>query len=111
MLAISARLAPLPPRRFFISLLPSALVPPKKYTRLAEVFDPPFDTAFDTALAAVFSTDLTFLTATFSSLAAAARMPLPWPFLTGLALFLDLELDFDVWVRLLVTLGMGAYLP
>jgi hypothetical protein len=38
-------------------------------------------------------------------------MPLLWPFLTGLAPFLDLELDFEVWVRLLVTLGMGAYLP
>ena len=30
--AISARLAPLPPRRFFISLLPSAVPAPKKYT-------------------------------------------------------------------------------
>src|SRR2546421_6821751 len=32
MLVISARLAPLPPRRFFMSALPSALPPPKKYT-------------------------------------------------------------------------------
>src|ERR1035437_6460239 len=34
MLVISARLAPLPPSRFFMSLLPSALPPPKKYTCL-----------------------------------------------------------------------------
>jgi hypothetical protein len=32
--AISARLAPLPPRRFFIVALPSADLPPKKYTIL-----------------------------------------------------------------------------
>src|SRR5262245_24787169 len=35
MLVISARLAPLPPRRFFISARPSALPLPKKYTDLA----------------------------------------------------------------------------
>src|ERR1017187_1982459 len=34
MLVISARFAPLPPSRFFMSLFPSALPPPKKYTRL-----------------------------------------------------------------------------
>src|SRR4051812_420496 len=36
MLVISARLAPLPPSKFFISLLPSALPPPKKKIRLFE---------------------------------------------------------------------------
>jgi hypothetical protein len=34
MFDISARFAPLPPRRFFISLLPSALPPPKWKMRL-----------------------------------------------------------------------------
>src|SRR6476469_9364129 len=33
MLAISARFAPLPPSRFFISFVPSALPPPKKKVR------------------------------------------------------------------------------
>src|SRR3954447_12819017 len=33
MLVISARFAPLPPSRFFISLFPSALPPPKKKMR------------------------------------------------------------------------------
>src|SRR5258708_23143601 len=44
MLAISARLAPLPPSRFFISLLPSALPPPKKNVRLPPVFTTGFAT-------------------------------------------------------------------
>jgi hypothetical protein len=35
MFAISARFAPLPPSRFFISFVPSALPPPKKNVRFA----------------------------------------------------------------------------
>ena len=35
MFAISARFAPLPPSRFFISFVPSALLPPKKNVRFA----------------------------------------------------------------------------
>src|SRR4051794_5181516 len=37
MLVISARFAPLPPSRFFISLFPSALPPPKKKMRFLAV--------------------------------------------------------------------------
>src|SRR5262245_26537977 len=90
MLAISARFAPLPPSRFFISFVPSALPPPKKYVRLPAL--PP-------AFAAPF-----LRTALF----ALTRIP-PWPFLWPFfkATFLVFrDLDFD-----LARLGMGAYLP
>src|SRR5262249_40532045 len=36
--AISARFAPLPPSRFFIAALPSAVPPPKAYTKRAAFF-------------------------------------------------------------------------
>src|SRR5450432_233121 len=67
MLVISARLAPLPPRRFFISLLPSALPLPKKYVRLAG-----------------FSAAGTLPTASF----ARAALTLAFSFLTVLLTFL-----------------------
>src|SRR3954469_21992349 len=100
MFAISARFAPLPPRRFFISLLPSDLPPPKKYTRLPGLL----------ALTEVFT-----LTA---SAANAVLRPflcpfLPFlPFLRAVADFLSFwtrSFDFDLLV--LLRLGMGAYLP
>src|SRR5215813_10617112 len=39
-LVISARPAPLPPRRFLISALPSALPSPKKYTNFCAIIPP-----------------------------------------------------------------------
>src|SRR5881628_1659202 len=91
MLAISARLAPLPPSRFFISFVPSALPPPKKKIRLL------------------------VLTAGAFLPAAVARPFFPFlcPFLattalTTLTAFLSLATAADLD---LVRLGMGAYLP
>src|SRR5262245_36893467 len=83
MLAISARFAPLPPSRFFISLVPSALPPPKKYVRLPAFFK----------TAALALTLIPFL------------RPFLWPFLS--ATFLGFS-DLDLF---LARLGMGAYLP
>ena len=82
---ISARLAPLPPSRFFISL-PSALLPPKKNVRFAT-----FPAFFKMAVLAL--TLIPFL------------WPFLWPFLSVTFLvFSDLDL-------FLARLGMGAYLP
>src|SRR4051812_6815019 len=55
MLVISARLAPLPPRRFFISLVPSALPPPKKKIRLFEATVRPRGLACTPLLVLVFT--------------------------------------------------------
>ena len=86
MLAISARFAPLPPSRFFISFVPSALPPPKKNVR----FDT-FPAFFKIAVLAL--TLIPFL------------WPFLWPFLSATFLvFSDLDL-------FLARLGMGAYLP
>src|SRR3954470_15850375 len=55
MLVISARLAPLPTRKFFISLLPSALPPPKKKIRLFEATVRPRGLACTPLLVLVFT--------------------------------------------------------
>src|SRR4030095_3310995 len=83
MLAISARFAPLPPSRFFISFVPSALPPPKKYVRLPAFFK------------------IAVLALTFTPFLA----PFLWPFLSATFLgFSDLDL-------VLLRLGMGAHIP
>src|SRR6185503_7780445 len=90
MLAISARLAPLPPSRFFISFLPSALPPPKKYVRLPAL--PP-------------DLPAAFLSTAVFALTRMPAWPFLWPFLRATFLvFRDLDFDF-------ARLGMGAYLP
>src|SRR5436190_2778368 len=83
MLAISARFAPLPPSRFFISFVPSALLPPKKYVRLPAFFK----------IAVLALTLIPFL------------CPFLWPFLN--ATFLGFS-DLDLF---LARLGMGVRIP
>src|SRR5262245_2061115 len=83
MFAISARFAPLPPSRFFISFVPSALPPPKKYVRLPAFFK------------------TTVLPPAFTPFLA----PFLWPFLR--ATFLGFS-DLDLF---LARLGMGAHIP
>src|SRR5262245_60359364 len=82
MLAISARFAPLPPSRFFISFVPSAFPPPKKNVRFA-----------------------TFPAFLRIAVLALTLTPFLWPFLSATFLGFS-DLDF-----VLARLGMGAYLP
>src|SRR4029079_2873599 len=82
MLAISARFAPLPPSRFFISFVPSAFPPPKKNVRFA-----------------------TFPAFLRIAVLALTLTPFLWPFLSATFLgFSDLDL-------VLARLGMGAHIP
>src|SRR6187401_3587014 len=105
MLAISARFAPLPPSRFFISFVPSALPePPKKYVRL-----PAFPSWLALPVALPITLSITFAAFLSTAVFALTRMPflVPflWPFFS--ATFLGFS-DLDLF---LARLGMGAYLP
>src|SRR4051812_26290797 len=94
MFAISARFAPLPPSRFFISFVPSALPPPKKNVR----FDS-FPAFFKIAVFPMI----------FPITLALTLIPFLWPFLWPF--FNTTFLGFSDLSLFLARLGMGAHIP